>query len=346
MSKQKSVLSVWDEITQKYVGIPALKGADGADGADGQDYVLTDADKAEIAATIDAVKFTEQELTADQKKQACENIGIPQIDTEQVTRDGIPTGQALDNYLPQYISNADVVMYKAQGYPVELQEVARENIGAFPAAYVVGPGADFPEGGTIYNCAYTIKGVQECIKTNAVTFSKNQEVRDERKQQARINIDVDGGRWEKLFTFTGDGDTAEWEFTQFADGTPLKLTAVAVYFKNTAAYSSNSQMGLFAYYNGTAVSQLAISSALSTNAIAKATALIVPFMGRYAAISVNGHPYTSNMVWRHDKGGFADIASVEKYPYFDKVGLANTSASSVTMQDTTTVEIWGVRYYE
>jgi hypothetical protein len=36
----------------KWVNIPAIKGVDGKDGADGKDYVLTDADKQEIANLV------------------------------------------------------------------------------------------------------------------------------------------------------------------------------------------------------------------------------------------------------------------------------------------------------
>ena len=46
-----NILRVRDE-NGKWVDIPAIKGADGKDGTDGKDYVLTDADKQEIADLV------------------------------------------------------------------------------------------------------------------------------------------------------------------------------------------------------------------------------------------------------------------------------------------------------
>ena len=57
----KPILQIWDEASQKYVPIPAIKGKDGKDGAPGKDgkdgapgsdYTLTADDKQEIAALV------------------------------------------------------------------------------------------------------------------------------------------------------------------------------------------------------------------------------------------------------------------------------------------------------
>lgn len=45
----KPILQIWDEESQKYVPIPAIKGKDGAPGSD---YTLTADDKQEIAALV------------------------------------------------------------------------------------------------------------------------------------------------------------------------------------------------------------------------------------------------------------------------------------------------------
>lgn len=56
-----SILKVWDEETQKYVGIPAIKGdkgepgekgEQGPQGPQGSSYVLTASDKQTIAQTV------------------------------------------------------------------------------------------------------------------------------------------------------------------------------------------------------------------------------------------------------------------------------------------------------
>lgn len=68
----------YDDATQTYIdtGVKA-KGEQGEPGAPGEDYNLTQQDKQDIAAIIDAeaVKYVSQTLTDAQKTQARENIG-------------------------------------------------------------------------------------------------------------------------------------------------------------------------------------------------------------------------------------------------------------------------------
>ncbi len=233
------------------------------------------------------------------------------------------------------------VKFTEQKLDTDQKKQARENIGAFPAAYVVGSGADFPEGGTIYNCAYTIKGVQESIKANAVTASKTQYLRDERQQQARINISADGGRWEKLFTVQGNGVKKEWEYGQFADGSALKLAAVAavVYQANPEVTETN---GVLYGYNGTTLLQKAEYETFldATTVGGVAYGEIKQEKGYYTAFSVgmaSGANQQINSAFMNFKYSTAD------YPCIDRVKI---SSGNVAMSAGNTITVWGVRYYE
>ena len=75
----------WDDTTEQYAdtGVKAEgpKGDPGEPGADGTDYVLTNQDKQDIAAIVDAeaVKYVSQTLTEAQKTQARANIGAASL---------------------------------------------------------------------------------------------------------------------------------------------------------------------------------------------------------------------------------------------------------------------------
>jgi hypothetical protein len=75
----------WDDTAEEYndTGVKAEgpKGDPGEPGAPGSDYVLTNQDKQDIAAIVDAeaVKYVSQTLTEAQKTQARENIGAASL---------------------------------------------------------------------------------------------------------------------------------------------------------------------------------------------------------------------------------------------------------------------------
>lgn len=75
----------WDDETEEYTdtGVKAEgpKGDPGEPGAPGEDYVLTNQDKQDIAAIVDAeaVKYVSQTLTDAQKTQARANIGAASL---------------------------------------------------------------------------------------------------------------------------------------------------------------------------------------------------------------------------------------------------------------------------
>ena len=68
-------------------------------GKDGKDYVLTDADKEEIAQSVPAVLYTKQDLTPEQKAQARENIGVTSTGGNSTPSIESIIGGALENLI-------------------------------------------------------------------------------------------------------------------------------------------------------------------------------------------------------------------------------------------------------
>ncbi len=235
------------------------------------------------AASVDAVKFTEQELTADQKKQA------------------------------------------------------RDNIGAFDADMVAGMGS----GKNPDEAVYTQRGTLDCLKVNGVYVNGEQNLSDIKKQNARKNIDADGGVWEPFFTIEGDGEARIWEYTEAPDGAPIRLAAVAITVTQTVAEASNGYGQLYGYHNNSAVNVTTISKMLTTNVLnGQGLAVIQPnkgFYEAYAVDNVRGNPAAMQY------SGFRQfISSTADNPYIDKIRIT----SQYPMSAGNTITVWGVRYYE
>ena len=260
-----------------------------------------------------AVMYTQnQMLNSEQKAQARSNIGavgtnsVSTTTSVQYPDEMIPTVGAVMTFAYNLLNGNAVKYSLAQKLSDEQKNTARENIGAVAADNVVFTKSDKPEAEES-ELIYSIAGIQNLLCRNAVLSTIDQSASevanwtDAKKAQARKNIDVDGGKWVLLRTYTtdgvnkafGDGTTANaGTTTTDGDGNALSLSAVSVVFKNTAAASANSYIACFAYCNADNES-LSAGYAISTNAIntkanAQGVAMVLPERGYYRSLSVNG----------------------------------------------------------
>ena len=238
------------------------------------------------------VQFSiEQSLTDAQKALAQKNIGA--VSSSDVS-------SAIDA-ATQYVVSAG----EQQNFTDEQKSTARENIGAASADNVVLKSTDKPDVDTS-KLIYSIAGVQNFLYKNTVLSTIDQSASEvanwtgAKKAQARKNIDVDGGKWVLLRTYTtdgvnkafGDGTTSNvGTTTTDGDGNALSLSAVAVIFKNTTAAAANSYAALFAYtasgeneYGGYSVS----TNAVNTKENAQGVMIVLPDRGYYRSLSIDG----------------------------------------------------------
>lgn len=266
-----------------------------------------------------------QDLTETQKGIARDNIGA--VSTTELTG-AITAANAKDvSVLPKAFTDDE----KAQ---------ARDNIGAFDASKIINAENYL---GAPDDSVYDKSAMQQFALTNTVTVSPNQTLPDRKKQIGRKNIDVDGGKWEKLFTIEGDGEMRLWEYTQTPDGTPIKLSAVAITVTQTVTETANAYGQLYGYYNDTVAGLTTISKILTNNILGgQAVAVIQPNKGYYEAYGVDmvkGNP--ANMSY----SGFRQfMASTADLPYINKIKIViqNTVKLSVGNK----IDVWGVNYYE
>ena len=202
---------------------------------------------------------------------------------------------------------------KSDSYVVVIQKgadnqykVHRVSAGKLVSAdNVVLKSADKPDVDTS-KLIYSIAGVQSFLYKNTVLSTIDQSASEvanwtgAKKAQARKNIDVDGGKWVLLRTYTtdgvnkafGDGTTSNvGTTTTDGDGNALSLSAVAVIFKNTTAAAANSYAALFAYtasgeneYGGYSVS----TNAVNTKENAQGVMIVLPDRGYYRSLSIDG----------------------------------------------------------
>lgn len=176
-----------------------------------------------------------------------------------------------------------------------------------------------------------------------VSYAEEQNLTEEQKATARNNIDVDGGKWEKLFTIEGDGETRVWEYTETPDGKPIQLRAVAITVTQTVAEAANGYGQLYGFYsadnknynkvNVTTISQMLSSTVLDGQALA----VIEPNKGFYEAYSVsmkNGNP--DNLTY---SGFYQFMASTSDNPYINKIKIV----AQRPMSAGNTFTVWGVR---
>ncbi len=300
------------------------------------------------AMAYSSVKYTEvQSLTSDQQKQARENIGMNVV-SELTNGDQIPNANAVSAFVGEYLEHSDLkadfnilsknaVKVTEQSLTDEQKQVARENIGAFDASKVI----DVENYTNAPNdSVYNKSALQNFSLVNLVTASPSQSLSDRKKQIARNNVDVDGGKWELLYTIEGDGETRAWEYTQFADGTPLKLTAVAARIIQEVAESASVYGHLYGYYGGITLQSAVFDKFFNTTG-GEAYGEIRQDMGYYSAFSVGMASKNPNT---QRNSGFMNFEqSVADNPYIDAVKISNQTAA---MSAGNKIEVWGVRYYE
>ena len=182
---------------------------------------------------------------------------------------------------------------------------------------------------------------------HGVSASEVQSLSKARKARARRNIDVDGGKWELLYTIEGDGETTIWEYTQFANGSPLKLTAVSAVVIQDVAEAEKSY-GFLNAYSGDNMTQVAvaiyayftINSAPATSGTQRAYGVVEQYRGQYRAYSV-GMVAKSNEAMRYTPFMQAKHTTAD-YPYIDRIKVQKQTG---VFSAGNKIEVYGVRYY-
>lgn len=184
--------------------------------------------------------------------------------------------------------------------------------------------------------------VADFIRNNSVSSAQTQSLTLSKKARARQNIDVDGGKWELLYTIEGDGATNTWEFTKFADGSDLRLRAAAVKTINTVAASADTYGYIYAYDSSSnVISTAVITKFLSTKAGAVALGIIEQDKGYYRAYSVDGASKNPGSVRYSGFQRYNEIGNIETTPYIPKIRVNNQTTAYLPVGST--IEVWGVK---
>ena len=261
----------------------------------------------------------------------------------------LPTSKLVYDFVSNSASggSGDCVSYsKAQNLTDEQKAQARENINAVDASLVVSniiSDTDSPLNDSIPNGDALIAFVRE----HGVASSLVQNLNESRKARARRNIDVDGGKWELLYTIEGDGETAIWEYNQFADGNSLKLTAVSAVVIQDVAEAENSYGFLYAYCDAKSTqfpsaiyNYFTKNSAPTTSGTQRAYGVVEQYKGQYRAYSV-GMAKSANEVLRYTPYMQAKHTTAD-YPYIDRIKVQKQTG---VFSAGNKIEVYGVRYY-
>ena len=278
----------------------------------------------------------------------------------------LPTSKLVYDFVSNSASggSGDCVSYsKAQNLTDEQKQTARTNIGAVSqteledgldekvdASLVVSNiisdtgvllSDNIPNGGAIANF----------LREHGVSSSQVQSLTLAKKARARQNIDVDGGKWELLYTIEGDGETKTWEYTQFAGGSPLKLTAVSAVVIQDVAEAENSY-GFLNAYSGEKTTQVAgvIYSYFTKNTapnidkegtgMQRSYGVVEQYKGQYRAYSV-GMAKAANEVLRYTPYMQGKHTTAD-YPYIDRIKVQKQTG---VFSAGNKIEVYGVRYY-
>lgn len=235
---------------------------------------------------------------------------------------------------------------KTQDLTDEQKQRARENINAVDASLVtnhLNSDEKIPNGAGLTNF------LEEHLHTfDVVAYNAQQQHNGKQRQTARNNIDVDGGKWELLYTIEGDGETKTWEYTQFASGSPLKLTAVSAVVIQDVAEAENSYGYLYAYCDAKSThfpaaiyNYFTKNSAPTTSGTQRAYGVVEQYKGQYRAYSV-GMAKTGNEIMRYTPYMQAKHTTAD-YPYIDRIKVQKQTG---VFSAGNKIEIYGVRYYE
>lgn len=274
----------------------------------------------------------------------------------------LPTSKLVYDFVSNSASggSGDYVSYlKAQNLTDEQKQTARTNIGAVSQteledgldekvdASLVVSNIISNTGSLLEDNIPNGNAVADFIRNNSVSSAQVQSLTLSKKARARQNIDVDGGKWELLYTIEGDGETKVWEYNQFADGSPLKLTAVSAVVIQDVAEAENSYGYLYAYCDAKSTqfpsaiyNYFTKNSAPTTSGTQRAYGVVEQYKGQYRAYSV-GMAKTGNEVMRYTPYMQAKHTTAD-YPYIDRIKVQKQTGVFSTGNK---IEVYGVRYY-
>lgn len=264
---------------------------------------------------------------------------------EQLRVDGADTL----NRIEQTLKEAETAMAGALRYDItqdltfDQKHDTLANLGAIPWDFVA---EDYTTAMNEFLLTYS--ALNDFTYDNFLTYSESPYITEDKKYFARKNVDIDGGKWELLYTIEGDGETKTWEYTQFADGSPLKLTAVSAVVIQDVAEAENSYGFLNAYcdekstqFPAAIYSYFTKNSAPTTSGTQRAYGVVEQYKGQYRAYSV-GMAKTGNEIMRYTPYMQAKHTTAD-YPYIDRIKLQKQTG---VFSAGNKIEVYGVRCYD
>ena len=264
---------------------------------------------------------------------------------EQLRIDGADTIDRIEETLKE----AETAMAGAIRYDI-IQDLTRDeksivlyNLGAIPWDFVA---EDYTTAMNEFLLTYS--ALNDFTYDNFLTYTESPYITEDKKYYARKNVDIDGGKWELLYTIEGDGETKVWEYNQFADGSPLKLTAVSAVVIQDVAEAENSYGFLYAY-SGAEITPLPAAiynyftknSAPTTSGTQRAYGVVEQYKGQYRAYSV-GMAKTGNEIMRYTPYMQAKHTTAD-YPYIDRIKVQKQTG---VFSAGNKIEVYGVRCYD
>ena len=263
---------------------------------------------------------------------------------EQLRIDGADTIDRIEETLKE----AETAMAGAIRYDIiqdltcDEKSIVLYNLGAIPWDFVA---EDYKT--AMNEFVLTYSALNDFTYDNFLTYTESPYITEDKKYYARKNVDIDGGKWELLYTIEGDGETTIWEYTQFADGSPLKLTAVSAVVIQDVAEAENSYGFLYAY-SGAEITPLPTAiynyftknSAPTTSGTQRAYGVVEQYKGQYRAYSV-GMAKTGNEIMRYTPYMQAKHTTAD-YPYIDRIKVQKQTG---VFSAGNKIEVYGVRCY-
>ncbi|MBQ1283481.1 MAG: hypothetical protein IIY18_00570, partial [Clostridia bacterium] len=261
---------------------------------------------------------------------------------EQLRIDGADTIDRIEETLKE----AETAMAGAIRYDIiqdltcDEKSIVLYNLGAIPWDFVA---EDYKT--AMNEFVLTYSALNDFTYDNFLTYTESPYITEDKKYYARKNVDIDGGKWELLYTIEGDGETKVWEYNQFADGSPLKLTAVSAVVIQDVAEAENSYGFLYAY-SGAEITPLPAAiynyftknSAPTTSGTQRAYGVIEQYKGQYRAYSV-GMAKTGNEIMRYTPYMQAKHTTAD-YPYIDRIKVQKQTG---VFSAGNKIEVYGVR---
>ena len=263
---------------------------------------------------------------------------------EQLRIDGADTIDRIEKTLKE----AETAMAGAIRYDIiqdltcDEKSIVLYNLGAIPWDFVA---EDYKT--AMNEFVLTYSALNDFTYDNFLTYTESPYITEDKKYFARKNVDIDGGKWELLYTIEGDGETKVWEYNQFADGSPLKLTAVSAVVIQDVAEAENSYGFLNAYCDAKSTqfpaaiySYFTKNSAPTTSGEQRAYGVVEQYKGQYRAYSV-GMAKKGNEIMRYTPFMQANHTTAD-YPYIDRIKVEKQTGVFSTGNK---IEVYGVRYY-